>query len=381
MQATIIGAGIGGLSTAIALAKDGIDVTVMEQAPSPRPIGAGISLQPNALECLKRLDVLDAVLGRSCSSLSAKVRHFRGGMIRQFDFSTYVERFGHLPCTIHRADLFECLSEAATSLGVKILFGQAFERFEDHGDHVELQTRSMQTTSDVLIGADGIQSGVREQLLGKQATRYSGYICWRGISDDPSLVEDVDTMCEYWGHRARFGCMRCNAKQVYWYATRDQELPEPVQDDWHRHFEQWAPLVLRLICSTERSRVHVGPITDRLPTPGWSRGRVALLGDAAHPMTPNLGQGGGQAIEDAIILAMALNRHEDVSNALAAYSDFRFPRTSELTNMSHSVGKIGQGSTIWKRIVRNQLIGRVPISWIDKTFDRQFRVSDQWDSF
>ncbi|HBE71117.1 MAG TPA: FAD-dependent oxidoreductase [Planctomycetaceae bacterium] len=381
MHATIIGAGIGGLSAAIALARQGVEVSVLEQAPSPRPVGAGISLQPNALECLRCLGVLDSVMNRACSSVTANVRHFRGRIIRQFDFSTYEERFGHLPCTIHRADLFECLADFATSRGAKIHFGQPFMRFEDLGNQVVCVTESMEATSELLIGADGIQSAVRDQLLGKQPLRYSGYLCWRGISDDPALAKEVDKMCEYWGHQSRFGCMRCNENQVYWFATRDQASPEPFEDDWHRHFEDWDPLVSRLIHSTDPSRVHVGPISDRPPTPAWTRGRVALLGDAAHPMTPNLGQGGGQAIEDAIILSMALERHKDLRKALVAYAEHRFPRTTELTNMSQSVGKLGQGSNAWKRFVRNHIIGRMPISLIDKTFDKQFRVSDHWDAF
>ncbi len=227
--------------------------------------------------------------------------------------------------------------------------------FEQDGEGVRATfSNGEESQADLLIGADGIHSRVREQLTGKLALRYSGYTAWRGIAPTPDKAFQSG---ETWGKGRRFGLVPLSGEKVYWFATDNR--PEGETDDPARRqaellelFAGWHYPVPELIGTTPRGDILRNDIFDLPPLKKWSVGRVTLLGDAAHAMTPNLGQGACQAIEDAVTLAGCLTRFEEVSEALARYEALRRPRTARITRQARQVGEIGQWghpAAVWLR--------------------------------
>ena len=372
----IAGAGIGGLTAAIALARNGHDVRVIEQAPEPRPVGAGISLQPNAMQALAMLDLDQAIAHRGCAASIATLRFSNGAIIRSMDFAPYVDRYGYLPITIHRSDLFDVLHDAAIKSGVQVEFGLSLESFELGSHNVTVRTSEREIKCDALIGADGIRSKVRVGLFGEAPVRYSGYVCWRGIVTDPDLVTTIDAMNEMWGPSARCGYMPCSKDKIYWFATKTTADRQRPDGNWKSQFANWPHPVPALHAKTPDSQVVFNEISDRKPIFPWSRGPVTLLGDAAHPMTPNFGQGGAQAIEDAIVLARAVESANDPTKAFQAYEKHRYPRAKWFVDGSLRFGRVAQGGNSFWRLIRNHVIPRIPDSATDKMLRQQFLVLD-----
>ncbi|MEM6689561.1 MAG: FAD-dependent monooxygenase [Planctomycetota bacterium] len=377
----IAGAGIGGLATAIALATDGHTIDVIEQTPEPKPIGAGISLQPNAMQCLHRLGVDEQVKSKTDEVLNGQIRKSDGTVLRRLDFSHYKTRYGHAPCTITRSDLFEILHHTAIERGVQVHFDQQITNVKQQPIGVTVSTSTNDFHGDLLVGADGVHSTVRSLTFGDRKDRYSGYQCWRGLTSDSFALKNVDCMTEYWGTKSRFGCMRCSRERVYWYATLDRSDPNEQVHDWYESFMDWQPIVSQIISKTKVEKIHASPIIDCAPSRSWYEGKIVLVGDAAHPMTPNLGQGGAQAIEDAIVLALSLRTRGDLTRAFESYASHRYPRTTDITKTARLIGSIGQGSSWWKRLVRDQVIGRLPPSLMARGLHKQFDVQDHLNSF
>lgn len=374
MNIIIAGGGIGGLTAAIALARSGHRVRVLEQAPEPKPVGAGISLQPNAMQAFATLDLDKSITERGCTSSIAQLRLSNGKSVQSMDFSAYLDRYGFLPHMIHRADLFDLLYQTATESGAEVQFGASLESFCSESQSVAVQTPATEFRCDALIGADGIHSKVRSGLFGQQPTRFSGYVCWRGIVTEPKIVSSVDTMNEIWGNGARFGFMRCSPDKVYWFATMTTANRERPSESWKEQFRDWPDPIHAMLDRTPESQIAFNDISDRRPIFPWSKGRVTLLGDAAHPMTPNFGQGGAQAIEDAIVLARAVNATNDPVTAFQSYEQHRHVRTKKFIDRSLQFGKVAQGGNRWWRMIRNHLIPRIPESVMIRQLDEQFDV-------
>lgn len=373
MKVIIAGGGIGGVSAAIGLAHQRHGVEILERADGPRVAGAGISLQPNAFQALQELGLDQAVIELSESAADARLLHSSGRLIQSFDFRRYQTEHSFAPHTIHRAALLEAMLAAAKDADVTINFGQCLETVHDHGNTVEVVLASGETQSaDVLIGADGINSRVRAILHGDEPKRYSGYVCWRGIVQEPEVVDRVDTMTEMWGKGMRFGFMKCSESQVYWFATMSTADRSGNIADWKSNFSQWAAPVPDLLKHTPHDQIVFNDISDRSPIFPWGRGRVTLLGDAAHPMTPNFGQGGAQAIEDSVVLSKLLRREADPVWALREYERHRHPRTKQLVDASRQYGAIAQGGSILSRLVRSQVLPRLPDAVMQKAVRSQF---------
>ena len=376
----IIGAGIGGLTAAAALARLGHEIKVLEQTPEPKPVGAGISLQPNAMACLAKLGIDDEIRKAGFSAPIARLTFANGQLIRELDFTNMQQEYGFLPYTIHRADLFDILHRTAVEAGVEVSFDRPFHSFSRDDDTVSVQSRNERFHADALVGADGINSGVRRQLWEDSPRRYSGYVCWRGIVTDQTLVKSVDTMNEIWGKGSRFGYMRCSPDKIYWFATKStkqQERPE----NWKHMFDDWQNPISELLAKTHENRIAFNPISDRRPIFPWSKGRVTLLGDAAHPMTPNFGQGGAQAIEDAIVLSEALDADNEPQRAFQAYESHRHPRTKNLVNASRQYGSVAQGGSPLSRLIRNHLLPLIPKAAMDRKLRAQLDVQPHLDAF
>lgn len=343
MKTIVIGAGIGGLTTALALKQKGIDVDVYERSPVLTDVGAGISLWPNALKALYQLGLRPALDGVSFVSMDGAVRNSDGTVLSRTTADQFIARLGLPVVVFHRADLLAVLVDAARDIAIHT--GHEARDVEQDADGVTVRfANGAGARGDVLIGADGLRSVVRDRLGVPGALKYSGYTAWRGIAP----FETAGLMAgETLGSGQRFGLAPIHGNRVYWYATDNvnegqREPPIETKTRLTRLFGDWHQPIPDLIRSTAEDTILRNDIYDRDPVERWGSGRITLLGDAAHPMTPNLGQGACQAIEDALVLSRLLSTGPDVPSSLRRYESERIPRTRSIVNASRRVGALFQ---------------------------------------
>jgi 2-polyprenyl-6-methoxyphenol hydroxylase-like FAD-dependent oxidoreductase len=336
----VVGGGIGGLSAAIALRRAGFEAQVFERAPELGEVGAGISLWPNATRLLKRWGVLDDIVTRGFVAERGAMRTPRGNTLHAMRFR---ERDApHV--LIHRADLHAALSGALPCWAIHL--GAEFERFESTGDGVVARFGGLgDVEGRALVGADGIRSAVRRQLLDDGAPVYRGYPVWRGVAEtDDGWIELTETL----GRGLRFGTVPIGRGRIAWWATANEpegthDAPEGRKAKLLRLFGDWHHPIPHLLEGTPEGRMLKNDTHDRPPVRVWGRGAATLLGDAAHPATPNFGQGGCMAIEDGAVLAACLcGQPDDVPAALREFERRRYRRTSSIIRQSLVYGRIGQ---------------------------------------
>ncbi|GAB2474855.1 hypothetical protein GCM10011375_24020 [Hymenobacter qilianensis] len=367
MNFIIAGAGIGGLATALALRQQNHGVQVVEAATELREIGAGVVLGANAMQALDRLGVHDAVraAGFPITRISLLDRH--GRILNDIDTTPFTRRIGYENLAIHRADLQRILL-ANLPPGI-VQLGKSLERFEEKDNHVTTYfTDGSHLKGQALIGADGIRSRVRQQLLPASRARYAGYTCWRGVIEAQSLGLPAGRSTETWGGNGRFGVVPLGNGQVYWFACINSAQAQNPHyrafrlTDLQRHFADYHPPIPELLALTTDEQVIWGDIIDLKPLKRFHFGRVLLLGDAAHATTPNMGQGAGQAVEDAAVLASCLAQAKGIESAFQAFDHQRRPRTTRIVNQSWQLGKVAQMEQPWLVSLRNAVMRRVPAS-------------------
>ncbi len=365
----IAGAGIGGLTAACALRQAGFEVSVLERVPELRPVGAGITVQANAMLALRRLGLDGAVAAEGMALGLSQLRRNDGRVLASTSLTGLVRDLGAPSIALSRARLQRLLLEALG--GGKLELGVAVEGFEDTDATVALRLadgRSMDGAA--LIGADGLRSAVRAQLHGEVEPVYAGYTTWRGVAKDPGVVPPGYAN-EMWGRGLRVGFVGIGFGEVYWFAVSDappggRDVPGRVRSDLLERFASFAEPVGQLIEATEEDAIVRTDIADRPPLSRWGAGRVTLLGDAAHPMTPNLGQGGCQAIEDAVVLAECLAAGTSIETGLRAYEDRRAARAQWFVAQSHSMGRVAQASGRLSSWARNTALRLAPRRMLER---------------
>ncbi|MFC5746068.1 FAD-dependent monooxygenase [Actinomadura rugatobispora] len=334
MQALIIGGGIGGLAAAIALHRSGWRVQVLEQAAEFTEIGAGLSIQPNALRALDALELGDQVRAQAVTDAPVGTRRADGTWLIRNDVARLTRRYGTW-ATLHRADLLALLHRALPPQTLRP--GVQVRQVRPDGTVVHSGGTS---TPDVVVGADGLHSITRRSLWpDAPAPRYAGYTTFRMIT----AAYPVEGSVESWGQGDRFGYAPLADGRIYCYAM----VTAPPNStgglaDLRRRFAGRHNPIPALLESVEPDAVLQHDTYELPDLSTYATGRVALLGDAAHAMTPNLGQGAGQALEDAVVLARSLEaaRTGDttVVQALRAYDRARRPRTQMIARRSRQLG-------------------------------------------
>jgi salicylate hydroxylase len=347
-RALIAGAGIGGLTAAIALARIGLEVAVFERAETLEEIGAGLQLTPNATRALDKLALLGAVQRRALAPRAIRILHGRdGATLARLELHAK-KRWGAPYLVLGRADLQSALAECvAADPSIKLMLGMEVAGFGQDETSVSIGVKSgairMAERADVLIGADGLRSIVRERLgLGaREEARFAGRVAFRATiaaAEAPLWSAEPD-ICLHLGanaHLVHYPIARgalINVVAVIEAGWRDRPGEDPWDGEADRAaleaaFARWSKDAQNLIRAARQWRAW--PLRQRPPLSELARGRVALIGDAAHPMLPFLAQGAGQAIEDAGTLAECLAATEDTPNALAAYSRRRAPRAARV---------------------------------------------------
>ena len=339
-KAIIIGAGIGGLSAGVALQQAGYAVEIYERAPQLKPVGAGISLWPNAIKGLDQLGVGSQVRTMGMREGSGGIHNARGQTLFSANVQVTEARFGAPTIVIHRAELNQILRDGYTGA---LHLGKTFTAYEEQGGTITARfADGTQASTDLLICADGIHSVLRQSWFPDSRPLYAGYTAWRGVvSFDHAQVGKL--WGELLGRGTRFGMTPLSDGRIYWYATQNlpegtRIAPEEVQGYLLKLFGDWAAPIPVVIRTTPSANILQNDIYDIAPLNEWVRGRAALLGDSAHAMTPNMGQGGCQAIEDAVVLGKCLRNALTIEEALHAYQSQRVPRANHIAQMSRRIG-------------------------------------------
>lgn len=342
----IVGGGIGGLSAARALREHAEAVLLMERAPAFAPVGAGILLAANAVASLRRLGIDPVPRGRVFDG--ARLRRADGSLLVAASASALFP--GTPSVAIHRAALHELLV-AGLPPQAELRLGRTFSSLVDRGDHVEVDGERY----DLVIGADGLHSAVR-RVLGGPEPEYCGYTCWRAVVPDPGLTE----ACEAWGRGKRVGYVPLGDGLAYVFLVRNAPAGASGEADLRALFAEFADPVPELLKAMEgRPRIH-HDLSD-LPGTAWGRGRVWLLGDAAHAALPNEGQGAAMAIEDALALRIAL-READPSAAHRRWVALRDERVRKMQRDSRRLGWVAQWENPLAVALRDALVRVTPRS-------------------
>jgi len=363
MNIAIIGGGIGGLCAAVTLQKQGFSVQVYEANTMFQPVGAGIGIGSNAMQALMEIGVGEDIFANGHVLHTQVFQNQDGKSLNTIDFSVLKKLYGQENITIHRADLHRTFLEALKPntlhhnkkcISVEQNDNQVMVYFED----------GTTITADLLLAADGIHSSIRQQFLPASVPRYAGYTCWRGITENKGRIDEY-TSTELWSTHGRFGMAPMKNGLVYWFAcinttAKNSQLQHLTAKEIGNLFEHMPEVVTDMISTTPVEHILHHDISDIKPLRHFVFGRVVLLGDAAHATTPNMGQGAGQAIEDAIVLGNGFKQFEHVDKVLAFYEAKRVARTAKVIRLSRQIGATAQTQSLAIARVRDFLFPFIP---------------------
>ena len=350
LRVVIVGGGIGGAAAGAALLQHGLQVRLYEQAPALTEVGAGVAIQPNGARALDQLGLGDQLRRLGAKWLDPQFRRFDGSYAATMwppELAGKIEFYG-----MHRADL---LAMFVSRLPPEIInTDHRCVGFEQNDDEATvIFANGTRATADIVIGADGIHSTLQHYVTAPSAPRYSGSVAYRGVIAAARVSWPKGGMRNWLGAGKHFLAFPVRANDLLNYVgfvTSD----EPLKESWSAvgdpatlagEFAGWDPLIEAIILQV-KTTFRWG-LFDREPLPTWTRGRLVLLGDAAHPMLPHAGQGANQAIEDAIALATVLSRanRESAPRALAIYESLRHRRAAGVQRMSRFNGALYEATT------------------------------------
>jgi len=360
----IIGGGIGGLTAAVALARRGLAAEIYEQAPVLEEVGAGVGLWPNALWALEPIGLAGQVGKLSVRVARQGIKRPDGTWLMYYPTEVMEQRWGASIAAVHRAELQHLLLTQLDPATIHL--GARCTGFKDTKQAVTVRfADGRELEADILVGADGVHSAVRAALLGPAPLRYRGYTAVRSLTPAGSVPLPTDGM-ETWGQGARFGLAPATGERIIWYAAWNAPADGDHDGDTGARlrtlFGAWHDPIPAVIKATPEDAVVRNDIYDRRPARTWTRGRVALIGDAIHPMTPDLAQGACQAIIDATTLASCLTEAGDPPAALRQYQRCRWRTAARITLLARNSGSMGQWDGRLTCAARNALFRAMPLS-------------------
>lgn len=384
VRIAIIGGGIGGLTAAIALRQFGFEPEVFEQAPLLLDVGAAIAIWPNAMRTLQVLGLGQKILENAGEMNEIQWLDKNGRAINRVRIKEPNSTQTAPAVALHRADLQETLLQALPTTSVHL--GSSLVDFTQKEESVVANFANGNSfEADYLIAADGIHSRVRTELLDEIPPKYRGYTVWRGIASINPASIPRGTAIELHGRGKRFGLGPVGSGKLGWWAAANAantsakleersadrktwkqgenvapRIPQETRNDLLRYFDGWYRPAIQLIEATPSSSILKTGAFDRPANTTWGNNRVTLLGDAIHPTTPNLGQGGCMAIEDALILARCFEKYDASETALRAYEKARYRRTATIAKYSRWYGAVGQWENIFATTMRRSALSLVP---------------------
>jgi salicylate hydroxylase len=365
----VVGAGIGGLTAALALARAGRDVLILEQAAQLGEVGAGIQLSPNASRVLYSLGLREQLEACAFRPQAVEARSSVGRLVFREKLGAYaVSRYGFPYLHLHRADLHALLAEAVTAdPRIELRLGARCDRVSSDSISASavLAGSGERLETGLLIGADGIHSAVRESLLGSAQPRFTGNVAWRALipvdelsGTKPPPVAGIwmgagAHVVMYYLRRGELVNVVAVVEQAGWEVESWSERGNP--DELRAAFAGWNATVTRTLAAVKPEVCYRWALLDRPPLPSWSGGRIVLVGDACHPTLPFLAQGAAMAIEDAATLSRCLTTDASSGEALRRYEALRKPRTSKIQRVSRLNARIfhmsGFSATVRDRLL------------------------------
>lgn len=375
MRIDILGAGIGGLTTAVALEQKQIDYRIFESAKEIKLAGTGIILANNAMQIFEKLGLRSVIedIGNPISSMNITSKSL--APISKVDLSYFEDKYGVKNMAIHRGTLQKILLEHIDSN--KLYLNKRLTAITEKENSFILNFKDeTQEKSDYVIGSDGINSVVRKSLFTGTQIRKAKQICWRGVTNYKLPKELMGELNEAWFDNKRFGFVQIAKDKVYWYALKSFEnsINEHTKEDLSVDFKKFHPVINELIAATAIDEIHTDEITDLKPISNWIKGNACLLGDAAHAMTPNMGQGACQAIEDAYVLSECISKYS-IERALEQYQSLRISKAKSLVNVSWNIGKMAHVKNPLFAKCINLMMKNTPASISKMQSDKIFKIA------
>ena len=358
----IIGGGIGGLTIAIALEKEGIPTRIFEQTKKMKPAGAGIILAQNAMHVYERLGLRKEIEYHGTELSAMNITRADLSLLSITDLSAFEKKFHVKSIAIHRGTLQQILINALQNTPIKL--HHSLNRIRPCKSGYELIFAYQKPIqSSTIIGADGIGSMVRQHLFPNSTIRPANQICWRGIAHIELPEPFQHQLHEAWGMGTRFGFVTIASNKVYWYALKSFKPKHKAHTlpNMETYFQKYHPIIKRIISTTAKEQIHTAEIAELKPINAWYKQRICLIGDAAHAMTPNLGQGACQAIEDAYFLSAYLAKYEP-PKAFEKFQKRRLQKAHKVARLSRRIGNVGHISSPILADLRNLMMRLTPAS-------------------
>lgn len=361
----IVGGGISGLSSAIALQQAGFDAHVFERASEVRKItvGGGFTMWPNSMTALHEISMDDRVHAAGAAFEEAEFRTRRGRLIAMWPVGKLARKHGTSAACIDRADLVRVLVDALDDDALHL--GETCTGFEQDAAGVTAKFASgREERGDVLVAADAMGSVIRGQLYGKFQPKYAGYILWQGYAPDPSQDPAPHGLFRVaYGQGKRFVFHHVGGQRLFWQsiATVPEGFPDPATPEAKKAMIQerhrgWLQPTERILEATDPTTISRLDIYYADPDYRWGEGRVTMVGDAAHPILFNLGQGAAQSIEDGVMLARCLSANGDPVAALRTYESLRKDRAIGIQKMAKLLGQAAQMKNPAACFIRDQVL-------------------------
>ncbi len=369
---SIIGGGIGGLSTAIALQKAGFETTIYESAPEITAAGSGIMMANNAMQVFREWNLDQKVAEKGNRITAMQISDSQLKALTTLPLQSFEQKYGLSNYAIHRADLHSILAEEIGHQNLKL--NKQLQEIQRVNTGFELQFSDGTTVlSDYVIAADGIKSFVRKKYFNQDILRNAQQDCWRGILSYQLPEKCQQIALEAWAPGARFGFVQLKNEQVYWYMLRTKNSSETINiENTARLFH---PLAQELVSKTASEKIIETPIFDLKPMKTWHLQHICLLGDAAHATTPNLGQGACQAIEDAYVIGK-IAKQKGIKEAIQTFSNYRIKKAHRIVRESWMLGKIAQWNNKIAIGFRNTAMKAAPTKLSLQQLEWIFKLDD-----
>ena len=376
MNIDIIGAGIGGLTTAIALEQKGIKTRIFEQAEQIKEVGAGIILANNAMQVYDKLGLRKIIEenGNPISSMNITKSNLKP--LSKIDLSYFEQKHNTKNIAIHRGKLQKILIDKLKTTEINLNNKLTSIVKSENGYELNFEN-GKQIQSSTVVGADGLNSVVRQKLFPNNSIRNANQICWRGVTEYELPINFRNELNEAWGKAERFGFVQIAENKVYWYALKSfkKNANEFSINNIEQYFGDYNLVIKDIIKSTKKEHINTAEISDLKPTDIWFKDNVCLIGDSAHATTPNMGQGACQAIEDAFVLSECLHKYE-ITKAFSEYQKLRLPKAHQVVKASWLVGKMAHLKNPILIGLRNQMLRLTPTSVNRKQNEQIFQLAE-----